>query len=156
MFGKMKEMMELQKKATAMEKQLGDVLKKIGVRSIASGHRFTWGSDDVLSGLEAVRSWLVPNENGIPILAGFEDRLPNFTWEIERYNYKKKDGLLTDMPDQRNSHLMDTVRYLAAHKPSWHKPRKRNPGGAWAAMEAKRKRNAQKHGPRGVTLGPAN
>lgn len=84
---------------------------------------FTWASDDIDGGIEAVRAGLHVR-NGKARWQVMHDRLPHLIHEAEQYAYKKdaKTGLVTDRPLQINNHLMDDWRYLALHNLKWHRP----------------------------------
>jgi hypothetical protein len=143
-----------------IEFQYARALKKAGVSSQASGSGFIWGSTDVKGGIEKVRSWMTIRETGQPKLAMFRGRFPNLEHEINRFRYKRdpKSGLATDVPEKRNDHLCDCLRYLAQYEPAWHKPPKtstaKNP--VLDALKAKRARAAKKEGANYVRLGPGS
>lgn len=96
--------------------------RKITCRRTGSG--FLWGSDNTEAGISSVRSWLHIRPNGKPYLQVMRGRLPNFEWEIKRYNYvpDQKTGLPTDKPIKKMDHMMDNLRYLAAFDPSYVRP----------------------------------
>jgi len=141
----------------SQEWQLSKALRKVGVRSQISKHGFTWGSPDVPAGLEKARTLLIDKlPSGKPILQVFMDKLPSFQWEIDRYHFRKEKGLVTDKPEQRNAHLMDTFRYLAMYEPRWHPPTKKADKGIYNLVQKKRKKEMRKHGSKGITLGPVS
>ena len=76
------------------------------------------------------------------------DSVPNFLDEARKYCYKKQpgSGIVTDVPLQRDNHLMDCWRYCAAYGPTYRTPpeRKRQKGYALEAMERKRKKGGKK------------
>lgn len=110
-----------------VESQYSEALEQNGVSCTLTGHAFTWASDDVLGGLEAVRNMLrIRPRPGFPTLlvADLENKLPNFKWEIERYRYKRIEGKPTDKPEDRGRvHLMGCLRYLAMYNPAYVEPR---------------------------------
>jgi len=138
----------------SQEDQLSKSLKKYGVRSQVSGYGFTWAHPDVDSGIEAVRAMFLPSRHGKPKFAGFKERLVNLKWEIDRYHYKKVKGIITDKPDQRHAHLMDTLRYLAMYDPDWHQDRVKSDRSAWSVIKARRRKEESKNGGPGIVLGP--
>lgn len=139
------------------EEQLGEALRKVKVRSQLSKYGFTWGSDDVDAGIQAARTLLVDKaRDGRPILLVMRDKLPYFQWEIDRYHYRKEKTIVTDKPEQRHSHLMDCFRYLAMYEPGWHRPPRKISRSIYRIVQAKRKKQLQKDGPPGITLGPVS
>lgn len=136
-----------------VEAQYSAALKQNGVKSIATGYSFLWGSNDIAGGIEKVSSWLLIRDNSDTYLKFFVDKLPNFCWEVKRYHYRKVQGRLTDKPENKNDHMADCLRYLAMRDPQWIKPRRRRitSNGILDRIAAKRKKN-QTGG--GVSLGP--
>jgi len=136
-----------------VEQRYAEALKKYGVSSIATGHGFTWASDDVQSGIMAARALLLPTKDKPPRLKVFDGRLPNFEYEIQRYRYKRDRLGLTEDVVKRNNHLMDTLRYLAMYEPTYIKPKpplaKYNPA---AIVQAKKRRKLEEKGPDFVSL----
>ncbi len=131
-----------------VEQQYSDALAENGVECVRTGPRFTWASDDVAGGLEAVRGLLrIRPRPGFPTLFTVDphNRLPNFEHEISRYRYKREAGKPTDKPEDKGRvHLMAAARYLAMYAPRYVEPRKTTkPTGAYAAflnsLKAKKK-----------------
>jgi hypothetical protein len=137
-----------------IEVQYGKALETYDVKSITTGHGFCWGSDDVEAGLQKFRSWLNKTKDAPPRILVFQDRLPDFEYEVQRYHYKRtKDGL-TDVPNQTNNHLMDCCRYLAMYDPQWSEPK--NPRSKYNPAEivkAKKKKLRQQQGRGYISLG---
>ncbi len=122
-----------------IEDQYSAALDKYLVSCIRTGTEFTWGVADPLGGVEAVREYLQQRNDGKPprlrILA---DRCPNLKWEMKRYWYEKKNGMVTDKPRDRGPvHLCACLRYIIQDNPVYVEPRapKAKPGPVW--MKAK-------------------
>lgn len=128
---------------TTVEFQYSEALKDNDVSSQATGHGYIWGSDDIPGGIEKVRSLLLIRQEGAPRLQVFRGPCPNLEWEFLRYKWRRRNGQLIDKPDDRNDHLMDTLRYLAAYEPVWHAPPKVGiaKDGAYSAYREKLKRS---------------
>lgn len=97
-------------------------LAKRGVTSHATGSGFLWGCDDPKARVEAVRTRLRVRKCGFPTVmaVSLHDKLPNLKWEIERYRYKRTNGIATDTPEDRGRvHLMACLGYLAAYGPKF-------------------------------------
>jgi hypothetical protein len=131
--------------------------------TVQTGAGFRRAPDDPAGGLEAMRSWLTTDEDGITRLLVFRDRCPNFDREMRVYRYRrKKEGgswIVTDEPIKKKDHLVDCFRYAASVDPGYVKPPKRK---ARANNEVRRamqdreklfkKRRDRKS--RGINLGP--
>ena len=138
--------------------QYAAALRARHVASVSTGSQFLLACDDVAAGLTAVRGWLRVREDGTTKLRVLEGRLPNFEWEIKRYNRKREGGVVTDKPNQRkNCHLMDCLRYLALHDPRYAKPpaKKGRLSGAIAGFREKQRRQRERDGGgKSMNLGP--
>jgi hypothetical protein len=143
----------------SIHRQYSRALAKRGVRTIESGTTFNTAPDDLKGGIEAVRDWLTPDEDGAIKLRVF-DTCKNLDKEMRRYHYKRVKGLPTDEPEKKNDHLCDDLRYAAAIDPPYVKPSKksRTPSGLrrlLATRQAQRRKNSRKPGAgRRVNLGP--
>jgi len=139
-----------------VEQHYSDGLRARGIASIRTGSSFTWGSDDREGGILAVKNIMRVREDGTPRLRVFRNKLRNFDWEIKRYLNRRVNGIVLDEPVQRNNHLMDCLRYLAAYNPKWvpEKPGDKRKSPAVRAMDAKRDRRRSKEGMAFVNLGP--
>ena len=104
-----------------MEEQYSRALRKHRVSSRRTGHWFIWGMSDVNAGHEAARSYLRIQEDGLPRLLVFRDRMKSFHEEIKRYRYQaRKSGQVTEKVDPLcASHAMDCFRYLAMFQPKF-------------------------------------
>jgi hypothetical protein len=134
-------------------------LRKHRVESVATGHNFVWGFDNVQAGVEAFRAWLRPAEDGLPKVRVMVERLKHFEAEIKTYRYKRVGGVVTDKPEDRGRvHLMACSRYLASYNPRYHKPPVgKSPGGAaFNAFKRKEKKRKEQSGAKNVVLGPAS
>ena len=137
--------------------QYAEALAAVGVRSVLSGPSLLPGSDDVASGILAVKSLLRARADGPPRLRVLRGALPNFEYEIARYHHKRVRGVVSDQPEQRQaSHLLDCFRYLALLGPKWVRPRPAltRPKGARKAYLDKRKRRREETGGPFIRLGP--
>lgn len=132
-----------------VEEQYKEALEKNNIECNRTGSGFTWASDDVMGGIEAVRGLLqIRSRPGFPTLfvVDLHNKLPNFKHEIERYRYKRENGRPTDKPEDRGRvHQMANLRYLAMYNPAYVEPRlaDKPPSGGYAVflqrLRAKRK-----------------
>lgn len=136
-----------------VEQQYAAELKARNVASAQTGTGFMHGNDDPAAGIMAVKSWLESN-GGEPRLVCF-DTLKEFLHEIKFYHNRKKNGELTDSPEQRKNHLMDCLRYLCMHGTPYREPKgfKRKGSPAYRAFQAKKKRLEGGKG-KSVVFGP--
>lgn len=143
-----------------IEAQYAEALKKYGAQSARTGSGFSWGSDDVKAGILAVHSYLrLQESSGQPLLRVARGRCPKLEYEFVRYHYRKINKQVSDEPEKRNDHLMDTVRYLCSRRPSWVKPRpfrrQKNYAVEYMARKLARKQARSKaDGGGGIRLGP--
>lgn len=87
-----------------------------GIKSIESGYGFIPGSDDVSSGIEAVRGWLTLRKDGRPKLRMVLANTSHAQREFVEYRKKFVRDEAQDKPaDGQRDHLMDTIRYAAMH-----------------------------------------
>ncbi len=133
-----------------VEEQYKDALRKRHVRFAGpNAPAFTWGSDDVDAGIEAVRGCLVVRD-GHARLQVMKGKCPNFVKEMEEYSYKKDvaHGVVTDKPLQINNHLCDTMRYMASHGLSYKRPRPKQDkkGYAFRYLQDKKAKAREKDG----------
>lgn len=142
-----------------IEEQYRQALVKHKVQ-MRNGVHFTWGSDDVDAGIQAVRDWLRISAAGQPTFKIHVARCPNLKWEFERYRFKPdpKTNLPTDSVVKKNDHLMDCLRYISLFNPTWKRPKdpvtKSSP--AVEAMKRKNERKKLKKGggeTKGISLG---
>jgi hypothetical protein len=131
-----------------VEEQYSAALKEAGVKFVRTGHAFTWGSDDVSGGIEAVRQGLAIVDGESAKWIVLWERLPNLIWEAERYSYKKHGptGVVQDEPIKLNDHLMDCWRYLAMAGLKYVRPKTRatRRGYTAEALRAKKEREAHR------------
>lgn len=129
-------------------------LKRIGCKNSKQGAHFTWSNDDVDAGILAVRRGLHVKEDGARWLI-MHGSVPHMLEEARKYCYKKQpgSGIVTDVPLQRDNHLMDCWRYCAAYMPTYRTPsiRPRAKGYAVETMERKRKKS-DKDGKKRISL----
>lgn len=143
-----------------VEEQYSAKLRKYRVSSRRTGHGFTWGSDDIEGGLEAVRGWLRVRDDGTPRLRVFWAEMPNWEWEVQHYRYKRVNNVVTDKPEERGRvHLMACMRYLAMARPKCVRVKGTSKPleGAIKAFREKEKRRRDRDGSNGrVLLGPTS
>lgn len=143
----------------SVEEQYAAALKENGVECVATKSNFTWASDDVTGGVEAVRTLLHTQSHGRPTLitVGVRDKLPNFKYEIERYRYKRTNGMVTDKPEDKGRvHLMANLRYLALFDPRYVAPPApvKRDNSAFAVFKRKQAKAKKAKGGGGVSFGP--
>lgn len=130
-------------------------MKRQGIKSVESGHSFLPGVSDLKAGIEAVRGWLMEDQDGVVKLRVFKEKCPNLDHEMRRYHYKRVGGITTDDPVKRNDHLVDTLRYAAASMPKYKKPVKKSKSVSaimqYLAWKAKRKNKGKS---KSINLGP--
>lgn len=83
------------------EEQYEAALRRENVACRRTQHGFEWGQADVKAGVEACRAYLRPRGGVSPRLRVIADSAPNFVWEVERYRYKRINGVVTDTPEDR-------------------------------------------------------
>ncbi len=107
----------------SIESQYREAMFKHGVRVRTGG--FTWGADELASGIEAVRTWLRVGTSGHPYMRVIVESCPEFCRSMLKYRYAKDhDGVpsRTGKVLKKNDHPADTVRYLASCNPPWVRP----------------------------------
>jgi len=93
-----------------------EAFQRRGLKSLTTGSDFIAGSDNVAAGILAVRGWLTIQPNGRPILRTVKRNLPNFHDEIGGYSKKIEKDEAQELPAKgQRDHLMDDLRYAAAH-----------------------------------------
>jgi hypothetical protein len=107
--------------------QYTEQMVKRGVRSEITGHSFLAGCDDIPARTEATRSMLHIRPNGFPTLRVLRSALPDLEREMKRYrkrvNYVAGTAIVTDQPVTKGDvHLVQCMEYLAAYRPTYHKP----------------------------------
>ncbi len=141
------------------EQQYREAFRAEGVRSVKTGHSFTYGSDDVQGGIMRVKEFMRLREDGTAKLRFLRGACPKAVDELMRYQWKVVLGEITDKPLKRNDHQCDNARYACSHpglkyvKPT---PSPAKPGSPYDSFKAfrdrEKKRKLAKNGP-GVTLG---
>jgi len=107
--------------------QYTEQLTRRGVRSEVTGSSFLAGCDDIIARCEATRNALHIRPSGTPTLRVLSGACPNLEREIKRYrkitNYVSGVAIVTDKPNTRGEvHACQCLEYLAAYRPSYHKP----------------------------------
>jgi hypothetical protein len=141
------------------QEQYSEQLSALGVKSKTTGSSFIPGSDDIQSGLHAVRQMLHIRPEGTPRLRYLRSRMPNFEREMKRYKKKTVNvagtTIVTDEPNKRGEfHLVDCLRYLCAYGPEYHKPEVQVEAPWWLAW--KERRDKQQGKSNAIYLAPAS
>lgn len=107
--------------------QYTEQLAKRGIRSEVTGSSFLAGCDDVIARCEATRTALHIRPAGTPALRVLRGACPDLEREVKRYrkvvNYVAGVAIVTDKPNTRGEcHAAQCLEYLAAYRPSYHKP----------------------------------
>lgn len=143
-----------------IETAYSEALAKEKLSSQTTGNGFVWGSDDREGGVEAIRKMLEISNKGKPVLQVMREKLTDLEWELERYRYARKrtaNGyILTDVPEKKNDHLIDCLRYLAVYEPDWHAPLKPKRPESWPRKQMRLKKEKALAGSAGntISLGP--
>jgi hypothetical protein len=98
--------------------------RKRGIKSVATGHNFLHGSDDVKGRETILREWLVVRKDGTPKLLVVTNKCPNLCFEMSRFKKKVSAlGVVTDDGDRRRySHAVECIEYAVAHGLPYRKP----------------------------------
>lgn len=138
-----------------IRQQYSDQLRRVGVQSELSGFGFQPADDNVAGGIESVRMLLRRSAEGLKLRV-IAEKVPNFLYEMKRYQYKREAGQVTEKPRKKFDHLMDCLRYLAQCPPRWSPPPKPKnvESPAYRALLAKRKRRAEQEGGGSTMWGP--
>lgn len=107
--------------------QYTEQLVNRGVRSHVTGASFLAGCDDILARCESTRNMLHIRPQGTPMLRILEGSCPDLERELKRYrkqvNYLAGTAIVTDKPNTKGEcHISQCMEYLAAYRPSYHKP----------------------------------
>ncbi len=141
------------------EQQYRDALRELKVKCLDTGHGFTYASDDIDAGILRVKEFLRVRDDGTSRFRVLKGRCPKLCWEAARYQWKVVNGMVTEKPLQRHSHLMDCWRYLAQFRGlKYYKsksPAVRIGGayGAFKQLQEDEKRRLRREVGSGVTLG---
>jgi hypothetical protein len=125
-------------------------LKKRGYRFSIGGSSFIPGSDDIPARTALVRQMLHVRGDGTTKLKILDGACPNLLREIKRYRKKTTtvngQVYVTDEPQTRGEvHAVQTLEYLAAHEPRYHKPPRRpGPEPWWVKYLAEREKRLRK------------
>lgn len=109
------------------QEQYEEALAEQGVESETTGNSFIPGCDNIQAGMEAVRLAMHIPPDGKPRMRYIRSRLPNLERELKRYKkkvvYSAGIAITTDEPNKKGEfHLVDTLRYLFAYDPKYHRP----------------------------------
>jgi hypothetical protein len=89
-----------------VEQHYSAALKAERVECEKTGHKFSWGSDDVKAGIEAVQGALHLDAEGMSRFVFFASAVPHLCREMGDYSYRKTPtGIVTDEPVKLNDHL---------------------------------------------------
>ena len=133
-------------------------LKKRNYRFQLTGTQFVPGSDDIQARTAMVRQALHVRGDGTTRLKFLEGSCPNLLRELRRYRKKTTSVngqvYVTDEPQTRGEvHACQTLEYLIAHEPRYHKPPKTWGPEPWWVGYLSRKKSRQQGDPC-VILGP--
>jgi hypothetical protein len=140
--------------------QYTEELVKRGIRSQITGASFLAGCDDIPARTEATRSVLHIRPSGSPVLRVLRSSLPDLERELKRYrkrvNYLAGVAVVTDQPVTKGDvHLVQCMEYLAAYRPTYHKPPvDMGPEPWWVKWLERRKKRMGMGEPGYVYLGP--
>jgi hypothetical protein len=131
------------------QQQYSEEMSKRGVRSEVTGSSFIPGSDNIQAGIQSVHMAMHIEGSGKSRLRVLRGACPNFEREIRRYKKKTMQvagqTVVTDEPSKRGEqHLMDTLRYLCAFEPTYHKPKKAVEMPWWYEWSKKRAKDRAK------------
>lgn len=85
-----------------------------------TGHSFTPGSDDVLSRIGLLLSWMVIQSDGRPKLRIVRHRCPVLCRQLEEYEKHEHDGVIEEKPAPRQQIDMAVcLEYLASRQPRY-------------------------------------
>lgn len=91
-----------------IRQQYSDQLRRVNVKSEVTNFGFEPGSDDVSGGIESVRMMLRRKTDGLQLRV-MDEKVPNFLYEMKRYQYKKEAGHVTEKPRKKYDHLCFTA-----------------------------------------------
>lgn len=121
-----------------------------GLRCARSGAHFSNGSDNVPGRIELVRTALAPRSDGSVKLKLVLPRMKNMIREFRLYKRAIREKVVDERPIDRNNHLMNTLEYLLAAKPTYVVPsRPESLGNAYAAFQALQRQRERENGPAG-------
>ena len=142
--------------------QYTEQLVKRGIRSQITGASFLAGCDDIPARTESTRTALHIRPEGTPILRVLEGACPDLEREIKRYrklvNYVSGTPIVTDRPNTKGEvHLCQTLEYLCAYRPRYHRPPDRSAGPEpwWVKWRENRKKRLGEERGNYVYLGPS-
>jgi hypothetical protein len=139
--------------------QYSRALKRKRIPSIDTGYGFVSGNPDPSGNREALREWMIPDEEGFVRLIVFDD-LIHFDREMKGYHYKRTAGVLTDQPVKKHDHLVDAAGYGAGLGLRYRRPPKVLSPTDRSVIRAFRKKQKQRRKAQGegkknfVNLGP--
>lgn len=107
--------------------QYTEQLVKRNIRSAITGASFLAGCDDIPARTEATRNMLHIRPSGTPAIRVLRSSCPDLEREIKRYrkrvNFVAGTAVVTDQPVTKGDvHLVQCMEYLAAYRPTYHKP----------------------------------
>jgi hypothetical protein len=107
--------------------QYTEQLVKHGIRSQVTGSSFLAGCDDIMARCESTRTALHIRPNGTPQIRVLRNACPDLERELKRYrklvNHVAGVAIVTDKPNTKGEcHISQCLEYLAAYRPSYHKP----------------------------------
>ncbi len=138
------------------EQQYREAFRLAGVTSTKTGHSFTYGSDDLDGGILRVKEFLRVRPDGTAKIRFLRGMCPSAISELERYQWKVANGVITEKPLKRNDHQCDNLRYCVMLPGlRYRKPKvatSRNSSAYEAFLEFKKWRKKQQMGGKGTGI----
>ena len=127
-----------------------------GIRCLRHARGFTHASDDVTSGITAVKNGLALQDDGNPRFKFMWRQLPMLSHEIRRYANKRdpKTKLVTNTPDSSKFHMMDCLRYMSMCDLRYRRPPQGSvhPSSGYLLLQRKKLKNKQGNSGKGISL----
>ncbi len=139
-----------------VKQQYADAFGRYNVRSEMTGSNFVPGSDNIQAGIGLVREWMAVRSDGTIKMKVVVNRMPNLKREFFRYHKRVVGSEAKEEPVDRNNHLMDCLRYLAAHNIEYARPvpGKAHPSPAWKAFQKWQEEESGEEDSEFVHMGP--
>jgi hypothetical protein len=105
-----------------VQQQYALAFEKHSIRSCRTANDFLRGSDNKEAGINLVRGLLTIRNDGTTRLRVVNPLTPNLRLEFVKYRKQVTRNEIKDETVDRDNHLMDCLRYLAAFNPSYVEP----------------------------------